>query len=81
MAAAALRGGYAAGKPVNFDAVPLPLDAAALGALTSDSPLGISGGEVRVRWRAGAPIDGAVTLEEYLRARAELLINPPLGAT
>lgn len=84
LAAAALRGGYPEGTPVNFDAVPLPIgdDAAGAGldALPADSPIGVQDGAVRVRWRAGAPLDGAPPLERYLEERAELLIRPPLGA-
>lgn len=105
LAAAALRGGYAEGTTVNFDATPLPLTAAALQALSEDAPMrgpgsestapsaqtgttpaseppiGVHNGEVRVRWRAGAPLEGAVTLEQYVRERADLLIHPPLGAS
>lgn len=92
IAAAALRGGYLAGAAVNFDAVALPIGvrgpgggdpaaysagAAALAAL----PVGFHGGAVRVRWRAGASLDGAPTLEQYLAERAALLIAPPLGAS
>lgn len=107
LAAAALRGGYAAGTPVNFDATPLPLTVAALHALREDTsgsasgsasapstpsappvampagelPIGVYDGEVRVRWRAGAPLEGAATLAQYVRERADLLIHPPLGAS
>lgn len=80
VAAAALRGGYPVGTPVNFDAQPLPLDEDTLRALPSDDPIGWADGEIRVRWRAGAPLDGAPTLESYLQERAELLIHPPLSA-
>lgn len=80
LAAAALRGGYPAGAAVNFDAVPLPLDAAGVSALGPDAPFGLAGGELRVRWRAGAPLDGAPTLEQYLAERVGLLVDPPLGS-
>lgn len=80
IAAAALRGGFPVGSPVNFDATPLPLDVEAVLALDEASPLGWADGEVRVRWRAGASLVGAPTLEEYLRERADLLINPPLAS-
>nr|WP_245190044.1 hypothetical protein [Leucobacter exalbidus] len=78
LAAAALNGGYPVGTPVNFDAVRIELD----DTLGDDPelPVGISGGELRVRWRAGAPLDGAQTLQAYVRERSELLIHPPLGA-
>ena len=78
IAAAALRGGFPAGTPVNFDADPIPLDPAGLAALGPESPVGVADGEVRVRWRPGAPLAGAATLAAFLRERAELLIDPPL---
>lgn len=81
VAAAALRGGFAAGSPVNFDAAPLPLDIDSVRALGDQSPLGWADNELRVRWRAGATLSGAPTLESYLRERADLLIHPPLAST
>lgn len=75
IAAAALRGGYALGQTVNFDAVPIQLNAASLQELDAALPLGFSHGELRVRWRAGAPLDGAPTLTNYLEERAALLIE------
>ena len=81
IAAAALAGGYPEGTSVHFDAVPVPLDAEALGALGPEHPLGVAGGELRVRWRAGAPLDGAPTLASYLAERVELLADPPQGAS
>lgn len=80
-AAAALHGGFPAGTPVNFDAVPLAFDEDSLRSLGPDSPLGFSGGEIRVRWRAGATLENAPTLAAYLRERSELLIHPPTGAS
>lgn len=77
IAAAALRGGYEAGTPVNFDARPIPLDPAGLASLAPELPVGLAGGEVRVRWRAGAPLEGAPTLASYLDERVALLIDPP----
>lgn len=81
LAAAALRGGYLEGTPVNFDARQLTLDEPAARELSAEEPIGWADGEIRVRWRAGAPLEGAPALESYLRERAELLINPPLAAT
>lgn len=75
-----LRGGYPAG-PVNFDAVPLPLELDAAVELDAEAPLGVAEGELRVRWRVGAPLEGAPTLEQYLAERVGLLVDPPLGAT
>lgn len=83
IAAAALRGGYAEGSSVSFDAVPLPLDGDGLRALGSDAPVGVlsvEGGpgaapteEVRVRWRAGADLSTAPTLEAFLEERVRLI--------
>lgn len=81
IAAAALRGGYATGSPVNFDAQPLSLDEDALRALGPQSPIGLADGEVRVRWRAGAALEGAPSLEQYLSERVTLLVAPPAGAS
>lgn len=75
IAAAALRGGYAIGQPVNFDAVPIHLDEASLEKLDAALPIGFSNGELRVRWRAGAPLDGAPSLANYFKERAALLIG------
>ena len=75
IAAAALRGGYALGQSVNFDAVPIHLDEASLHELNEGLPVGFSNGELRVRWRAGAPLEGAPTLARYFKERAALLIE------
>lgn len=80
VAAAALHGGYPTGATVNFGAVPLKFDEASLLALDERAPIGVDGDVLRVRWREGAELSGAPTLEQYLNERAELLINPPLGA-
>jgi len=77
IAAAALRGGYAEGTPVNYDARPLPLEAGALAAPDPAQPLGLAAGEVRVRWRAGAPLAGAPTLAAFFEERIALLVEPP----
>lgn len=81
VAAAALRGGYPEGAPVNFDAVPLRLERDALASLDAAAPIGLFAGAVRVRWRPEAPLDGAPSLERFLDERVELLIDPPLGAS
>lgn len=85
IAAAALRGGYPEGTQVNFDA-PLLLgadpDPTALETLVSradvTSPIGVANGAVRVRWRAGAPLDGAPELSRYLAERVSLIVDPPI---
>ncbi|SDQ48172.1 hypothetical protein SAMN04488565_2649 [Leucobacter chromiiresistens] len=82
IAAAALRGGYAIGEAVNYDARPIPLDEASAetrSALSGSGPVGFDAGEVRVRWRAGAPLTGAPTLASFLAERADLLISPPFS--
>lgn len=82
IAAAALRGGYAAGTEVNYDAVPIPLDSASpetVLTLASELPVGFDSGEVRVRWRVGAPLSGAPTLEAFLHERVDLMIDPPFA--
>lgn len=82
IAAAALRGGYAAGTEVNYDAVPIALEPASpesILTLASELPVGFDAGEVRVRWRAGAPLSGAPTLDAFLTERADLLIDPPFA--
>lgn len=80
LAAAALRGGYPVGTPVNFNATPLPFDEARLAELGGACPLGIADGSLRVRWRAGASLAGAPTLARYLAERADLLLDPPFAA-
>jgi len=78
LAAAALRGGFEVGSPVNYDTAPIPLDASALTSLPPEGPVGFADGEVRVRWRAGADLNGAPPLSEFLAERAGLLIDPPV---
>lgn len=82
IAAAALRGGFAIGVPVDFNAV-LLIDAAGTPVSSSPTPLelplGFADGEVRVRWRTGAPLAGAQTLTAFLAERVDLLIDPPFG--
>lgn len=81
IAAAALRGGYPIGTAVNYDAIPVPFPFTPEGfALGNDGPVGLSEGELRVRWRAGAPLEGAPSLANYLAERVGLLTDPPLGA-
>lgn len=75
IAAAALHGGYSVGTAVNFDATPLPIERDALEQLEEGAPIGLHDGRLRVRWRAGAPLDGAPALEEYLAERVALLIE------
>lgn len=83
IAAAALRGGYPSGAPVNYDAMPIPLrgfdpDPAPTGPAVK-LPVGYADGEFRVRWRAGAPLEGAPALAAFLAERVELLVDPPFG--
>ena len=84
IAAAALRGGYLVGTAVNFDASPLPLDGDGLRALGTDAPVGVfpapgaageTVDEVRVRWRPGAELSAAPTLEQFLEERVRLIVE------
>jgi len=43
-------------------------------------PIGYSDGEVRGRWRAGAPLPGAQPPAGFLRERVDLLVDPLHGA-
>lgn len=98
IAAAALRGGFKLGTPVNYDALLLlavtgdtrdavfdpdpaaaDLRATETKAVPRELPVGLAADEVRVRWRAGAPLAGAPTLAAFLEERVELLINPPFA--
>lgn len=79
IAAAALRGGYPVGTPVNYDATPIPIPIPDEEGPLSDGPIGMSSGALRVRWRPGASLDDAPTLQEFLAERVSLLVDPPLG--
>lgn len=80
IAAAALKGGYPEGTAVNFDATEIVISEHALRVLGSEAPVGVvdtaTGPELRVRWRAGASLDGAPTLAAYLNERVDLLELP-----
>ncbi|MGK0715008.1 hypothetical protein [Leucobacter sp. W1153] len=76
--------GDAADPPVLLDSPDGPgTPAPAETTLSGDPalPVGVWGGELRVRWRPGATLDGAATLDTYLAERVELLVNPPFAAT
>ena len=81
IAAAALRGGYPVGTPVNYDATPIPMTPEGITSLDPAGPVGLAAGELRVRWRPGAPLEGAPTLAAFLSDRVDLLVDPPLGAS
>lgn len=88
IAATALRSGYSAGTPVNYDANPISLASLGDPGVVSEAdpilPLGVADGPgglaVRVRWRAGAPLENAQTLTAYLDERVGLLVDPPHAA-
>lgn len=75
--AAAMRGGYASGETVNFDAAPVDLDD--LVRTDASGPLLLKAGVAFVRWSATQP-DALAELGPYLRDRADLLVHPPDGA-
>jgi hypothetical protein len=76
--AAAFRGPFARGETVNYDAVPIRLDAAAL--REAPGPLLLRDGQVLVRWSASLGDDAAAPFAPYLTERADLLLHPPEGA-
>ena len=87
IAAAALRGGYAPGTAVHFDAQELPLDPDSLRRLEETSPLGLVEDaatgelELRVRWAPGTSLEHAPSFERYLTERVGLLVDPPPTST
>ncbi|WP_285114956.1 hypothetical protein [Leifsonia sp. fls2-241-R2A-40a] len=76
--AAAQRGHFRDGETVNFDAPPIPLDAAVL--REARGPLFVRDGHALVRWSATAGDAGARDFGGYLAERVELLSHPPDGA-
>jgi len=76
--AAAQRGHFRDGETVDFDAVPIPLDADAL--RTSTGPLFLLDGRALVRWSAAADDAHARAFDAYLSERVDLLAHPPEGA-
>lgn len=76
--AAAFRGPFARGETVNYDAVPIRLEPAAL--QEGPGPLLLRDGQVLVRWSVSLPDDAAAPFAPYLTERVELLLHPPDGA-
>jgi len=76
--AAAFRGPFERGEPVNFDAAVIELDAVSLRA--SRGPLFLRDDAPLVRWSPSAGEDTAVPFGPYLEDRISLLLNPPEGA-
>lgn len=76
--AAAFRGPFQPGEPVNFDATVIELDAASL--RSSAGPLFLRDDTPLVRWSPAAGDDAAVAFDAYLEDRVSLLLNPPEGA-
>jgi hypothetical protein len=76
--AAAFRGPFQPGEPVNFDAEVIELDALSLRA--SRGPLFLKDDTPLVRWSLSASDDSAVVFDAYLDDRVSLLANPPEGA-
>jgi hypothetical protein len=75
--AAAVKGGFAEGETVNFEAA--PVDAAELARSGASWPLVVVAGELFVHWSPAQP-DALTALDRYLADRVELLVNPPSGA-
>lgn len=76
--AAAERGHIPTGETVDFDAVPIALDAESLAASTG--PLLLREGRVLVRWSASTTDADARDFHAYLDERVDLLAHPPEGA-
>lgn len=76
--AAAFRGPFQAGEPVNFDASVIELDVASL--RSSADPLFLRDDTPLVRWSPTAGDEAAVPFDAYLEDRVSLLLNPPEGA-
>ncbi|WP_258375226.1 hypothetical protein [Curtobacterium sp. MCSS17_008] len=74
--AAAAKGHFDRGDTVNHGAVAIPLDDSLVGA---DGVLAVVDDEPVVRWSPAA--GAAVPLDDYLRDRVALLVDPPRGAT
>lgn len=79
IAAAALRGGFALGTPVNFNATPIEWNEAALSDPAPECPIGIAAGTVRVRWRPESTLADSGTLVDFLSDRVGLLVSPPFA--
>jgi hypothetical protein len=76
--AAAFRGPFQPGEPVNFDADVIELDAESLRA--SRGPLFLKDATPLVRWSPSAGDDSGVPFGAYLEDRIGLLTSPPEGA-
>ncbi len=76
--AAALKGRFAKGETVNFDAPEIATDAASLREATG--PLFLRDGHALVRWAVSVPDEMAIDFDSYLTERVSLLIDPPGGA-
>lgn len=76
--AAALKGPFARGETVNFDAAVIDLEPGSLRASTG--PLFLRGDRAMVRWNASAGDDAAIDFDAYLADRVSLLLHPPEGA-
>lgn len=76
--AAAVRGGFAPGQTINFDARAVSLDPSIL----TDAPgrVFLHDGRALVRWTANASPATSIEFARYLDERATLLIDPPAGA-
>ena len=73
---AALRAGYGPHDAVNYDAIPLRLDAT-LGTL---GPLVLREGQLTVSWNGSRTSDSLRPFAGYLAERVDLAVHPPEGA-
>ncbi len=76
--AAAVRGGFAQGETVDFDARPIAIDEGLVDAATG--PLFIRDGRALVRWSPGVADESAQPFDRYVAERVDLLVHPPQGA-
>src|ERR1700712_1031364 len=73
---AARKAGYGEHDTVNFDALPLPLDA----TLGTVGPLVLGDGALLISWNGTRTSDSLVAFENYLGERVDPLVPPPQGA-
>lgn len=73
---AARKAGFGIHDTVNFETLPLPLDA----TLGTVGPVVLRDGELTVSWNASRSPESLRPFADYLRERVELAAHPPQGA-